>query len=143
LLCYLRDIHATRTVILFEVNPEIDKKYSKLVSDFTEASRCLEVSYIAAKGAVAGLEKKYHSGNDSVVDLRKASIESKLPSRVHSNVVPIRVNAGAADIHIFPDCIWAYSNGIFGSIRFDRLRAESARFEVEFLTTSSKRGFEA
>jgi hypothetical protein len=102
------------------------KKYSKLVSDFTEASRCSEVSYIAAEGQAVGLERKYHSGNDSVVDLQKANIRLKLPSRVHSNVVPICLKAGTVDVYIFPDCIWAYSNGIFGSIPFDRLRAESA-----------------
>jgi hypothetical protein len=134
-LCWLasmKDALRKTTVILYDLEPEVEAAYSKLHDAFDILRSCSRTWHIEARGEVR--DSKYHAGASWAVKRKQVSLTTGAPPFVKTNVQVPLVPVGKKVLAFMPDRLLVFESQAVGAINYSDLDlnvAESRFVEEE------------
>lgn len=121
-LCWLasmKDDLRKTTVVFYELEPEVEKRYEELHSAFEQLCSCARIWHIEARGEVR--DRKYHAGASSLIRRRHVAIRKGTPLQVKTNIEVPLVPVGRQTLAFLPDRLLVFEPGAVGAVRYDAL----------------------
>jgi hypothetical protein len=121
-LAWRRDVLAKSVVLGYELDPDVEKTFTRLHEAFKLVQQCGKVWHIGAKGRVR--DRKYHAGASSLVDRKPTIITNNAPPFLKTNISTIAVPVGRQTLYLFPDRILVYDTNGVGAVAYRDLNVE-------------------
>lgn len=121
-ICWLismKDELRKTTVILYELEPEIEAAYAKLHDAFEELQSCSRSWHIEARGEVHDV--KYHAGATGVVNRKQVTLTVGAPPFVKTNVMVPIVPVGKQLLAFMPDRLLVFESTGVGAVSYQSL----------------------
>lgn len=130
-LTYQRDLLAKTVVLFYNLEPEAEELYARLLEAAGQLAGCSRAWHIEAQGAVR--DRKYHAGASSLVRRKATSIRKTEPPYVKTNVETVAIGVGRQTLHFFPDRVLVYESHRVGAVGYGTLEidVEPSRFIEE------------
>jgi hypothetical protein len=129
----MKDALRKTTVILYDLDPEVERGYEHLHAAFSQLRSCARIWHIEARGEVR--DRKYHAGAGAVVKRKQVSLKNGLPPFVKTNVeVPI-VPVGRQTLAFMPDRLLVFDGNAVGAVKYADLTLDIA--ESQFVEEES------
>ena len=131
-LASLKDELRKTTVILYDLEPEVETAYGRLHNAFGVLRSCSRIWHIEARGEV--LDCKYHAGASEVVKRKQIKPITGAPPFVRTNVEVPLVPVGKQVLAFMPDRLLVFESAAVGAISYSALNlnlAESQFIEEE------------
>ncbi len=134
-ICWLlsmKDELRKTTVILYELEPEVETAYARLHDAFSMLRSCSRTWHIEARGEVQ--DRKYHAGASGIVKRKQFSLTTGAPPFVKTNVEVPLVPVGKQVLAFMPDRLLVFEPAAVGAISYSALDlniAESQFVEEE------------
>jgi hypothetical protein len=136
-LCWLasmKDELRKTTVILYDLEPEVETAYERLHEAFGALRSCSRSWHIEARGEVR--DRTYHAGASGVVKRKQVALTTGAPPFVKTNVEVPLVPVGNQVLAFMPDRLLVFESAAVGAISYSALDlsvAESQFVEEEAL----------
>lgn len=120
------------TVVLYDLEPEVETAYARLHEAFGLLRSCSRIWHIEARGEVR--DRKYHAGASAVVKRRRIHLSTGAPPFVRTNVAVPLVPVGKQVLAFMPDRLLVFESAAVGAISYsvlDLTIAESQFVEEE------------
>lgn len=124
-LCWLASIKdklRKTTVILYDLEPEVEAAYSKLHDALNALGSCSRSWHIEARGEV--LDRKYNAGASGVVKRKQISLTTGAPPFIKTNVDVPLVPVGKQLLAFMPDRLLVLEPKAVGAIDYSTLDIE-------------------
>jgi Protein of unknown function (DUF4236) len=117
-----RDTLKKTTVLLYDFDDEVLRSFANLDAAFSQASASQCVWHLKARAAV--LDRKYHAGASSVIDVENTRLSKSAPAGVKTNILPMETPLGQKTLYFFPDRVLVLDAVGFGALGYQGLRVE-------------------
>jgi hypothetical protein len=107
------------TVVLYDLEPEVETAYERLHEAFGVLRSFLRIWHIAARPEV--LERKYHAGASGVVKRQRVNVTNGSPPFVKANIEVPLVPVGRQVLAFMPDRLLVFNSAAVGAIRYTDL----------------------
>lgn len=125
----VRDELRKTTVVLYDLEPEVEAAYARLHDAFGALRACARTWHIEARGEVR--DRKYHAGAGGVVKRKQVHLTSSAPPFVKANVEVPLVPVGRQVLAFMPDRLLVFDSAAVGAIRYTDLALDVA--ESQFI----------
>lgn len=115
----IKDNLRKTTVLLFELEPEIETLYQRLHDVFDKIASCSKVWHVEAEGAVK--DKKRNAGATSVIKRTSISLGKGNPPFVKTNISVSFIPVGKKTMYFFPDKVLVFEKGGIGAVSYKNL----------------------
>lgn len=123
-LASMKDELRKTTVILYDLEPEIEAAYSRLHDAFGVLRSCSRTWHIEARGEVR--DRKYHAGASGVVKRKQVALTTGAPLFVKANIEVPLVPVGKQVLAFMPDRLLVFDSAAVGAISYSDLALEVA-----------------
>lgn len=131
-LASMKDALRKTTVILYDLEPEVERAYEQLHGAFDQLRSCGRTWHIEARGEVR--DRKYHAGAGAVVKRKQVTVRNGAPPFVKTNIeIPV-VPGGKQVLAFMPDRLLVFDSAAVGGISYAGLAlavAESQFVDAE------------
>ena len=107
------------TVLLYELDSDVEQRYQKLHDAFQSLGSCGGCWNISARGDVR--DPKYHAGASSVIKRSKVRVSTGNPPFVKSNLTAPSVPVGRRTLYFFPDKVLVFEPNSVGAVSYKHL----------------------
>lgn len=118
-LVSMKDELRKTTVILYDLEPEVEAIYGSLHDAFGVLRSCSRTWHIEARGEVR--DRKYHAGASGVVKRKPVSLTSGTPPFVKTNVEVPLVPVGKQLLAFMPDRLLVFEPAAVGAVSYSAL----------------------
>ncbi|GIV55354.1 MAG: membrane protein [Candidatus Kapaibacterium sp.] len=132
-LASMKDELRKTTVILYDLEPEVESAYERLHDAFGSLRSCSRIWHIEARGEVR--DRKYHAGASGVVKRKQISLTTGGPPFVKTNVEVPLVPVGKQVLAFMPDRLLVFEPAAVGAISYSALNLSVA--EIQFIEEES------
>lgn len=115
-LVSLKDALRKTTVIMYDLEPEVETAYAKLHDAFTELESCARTWHVQARAQVRNA--KYHAGAGSVLERTAISLSTGAPPFVKCNVEVPLIPAGKQTLAFMPDRLLVFEPASVGAVDY-------------------------
>lgn len=122
LFTYYKDLLAKTTVILYDFEPETQRRIEDLHAAFAHMRSCRAVWHLEAQGRVH--DSKYHAGANSLVQRKKISLDITNPPFVKTNVRTPFIPVGKQTLYFFPDRVLIFEPNGVGAVSYENLEID-------------------
>jgi hypothetical protein len=123
-LASMRDELRKTTVILYDLELDVEAAYARLHDVFGVLRSCSRTWHIEARGEVR--DRKYHAGAGGVVKRKQVTLTSGAPPFVKANIEVPLVPVGRQVLAFMPDQLLVFDVAAVGAIRYSDLALEFA-----------------
>jgi hypothetical protein len=123
-LASMKDELRKTTVVLYDMEPEVEAAYARLHEAFGVLRSCARSWHIEARGEVH--DRKYHAGAGGVVKRRQVGLTTGAPPLVKTNVEVPLVPAGKQVLAFMPDRLLVFDSAAVGAVRYSDLALDVA-----------------
>lgn len=128
-LASMRDALRKTTVILYDLEPDVEAAYERLHDAFGVIRSCSRTWHIEARGEVR--DRKYHAGAGGVVKRKQVTLTIGAPPFVKANIEVPLVPVGRQVLAFLPDRLLVFDSAAVGAIRYADLALDVA--ESQFI----------
>lgn len=130
-LASMKDELRKTTVILYDLEPEVETAYGRLDDAFGVLRSCSRIWHIEARGEVR--DRKYHAGASGVVKRKQVSLTTGAPPFVKTNVEVPLVPVGKQVLAFMPDRLLVFESAAVGAISYSdlNLNVDESQFVEE------------
>jgi len=115
-LASMKDALRKTTVILYDLEPDVERAYEQLHDAFGQLRSCSRTWHIEARGDVR--DRKYHAGAGAVVKRKQVSLKNGEPPFVKTNVQVPLVPVGKQLLAFMPDRLLVFDSAAVGAISY-------------------------
>ncbi len=123
-LASMRDALRKTTVILYDLEPDVEAAYARLHDAFGVLRSCSRTWHIEARGEVR--DRKYHAGAGGVVKRKQVTLTNGAPPLVKANIEVPLVPVGRQVLAFMPDRLLVFDSAAVGAIRYSDLALDVA-----------------
>lgn len=123
-LASVQDDLRTTTVVLYDLEPEVETAYERLHDAFGVLRSCARVWHIEARGEIH--DRKFHAGATGVVKRRQLGLTTGAPPFVKTNVQVPLVPVGKQVLAFMPDRLLVFDSDAVGAVRYSDLALDVA-----------------
>ncbi len=121
------DSYRRVSVLFFELDSEIEEKYSRVAEAFDAMMASKGKWHIEAGGAVQNLTTwKRNAGASHIVKKKPTEVSYRVPAVIKSNVTPPSLEIGRQRIYFFPDGVLIEDSKRFGAASYKSLNMNCA-----------------
>ncbi|HWP02041.1 MAG TPA: hypothetical protein VNL96_01150, partial [Gemmatimonadaceae bacterium] len=120
----MKDELRKTTVILYDLEPEVETAYAKLHDAFGVLSSCSRTWHIEARGEVR--DPKYHAGASAVVKRKQVRVTTGAPPLVKTNVKVPLLPVGRQVLAFMPDRLLVFESDAVGAVSYSTLHLDVA-----------------
>ena len=102
LICFLIDKNRRKTLIVYDIDEEVESNIQIFYDAFAELSKCSMIWHVSEQ-ADAHNVKKYHAGASCIVKITPIKINYGVPSFIKTNVCVPNFSVGKQMLYFFPD----------------------------------------
>ncbi len=126
IVCNYFDEYKRTAVIMYDLESEYSKLYTKFTEAFDEIIQSQKKWHIEASGAVKSLNDwKRNAGASNVIRRKETPINYHSPKVIKSNVTPPSIGVGTQVIYFFPDVMLMFDGKKVGAISYKELNIET------------------
>lgn len=127
-VAHQHDALAKTAVLLYEMDPDIERFYGELHRSAEELAACARMWHVEAQGNVH--DRKYHAGASSLMRRSPTSIRKAEPPYLKANISTVAMGVGRQVLHFLPDRVLVYDKNGIGAVGYRNLQAtvEVTRF---------------
>lgn len=118
-LIFMKDELRKTTVILYDLEPEVETAYARLHDAFGVLRSCSRTWHIEARGDVR--DRKYHAGASGVVKRKQVTLSTGAPPFVKANIEVPLVPVGRQVLAFMPDRLLVFDSAAVGAISYSDL----------------------
>lgn len=123
-LASLKDELRKTTVVLYDLEPEVEATYARLHDAFGVLRSCSRTWHIEARGEVR--DRKYHAGASGVVKRHLVTLTAGAPPLVKTNIEVPLVPVGRQVLAFMPDRLLVFDSAAVGAISYSDLSLDVA-----------------
>lgn len=124
----MRDELRKTTVILYDLEPDVEAAYARLHDAFGVLRLCSRTWHIEARGEVQ--DRKYHAGAGGVVKRKQVTLTSGAPPFVKANIEVPLVPVGSQVLAFMPDRLLVFDSAAVGAISYSDLALDVAESQI-------------
>lgn len=128
------DTYQRRSVLFYELEPDAQANYERLIQAFDAAKACGGKWHVAAGGQVRDLTTwKRNAGASHIVSRKPTALDYALPTILACNITPPSVGVGAQTLYLLPDVVLVVHGKKFGAVGYAdlELRWQDSNFIEE------------
>ncbi|NET71395.1 MAG: DUF4236 domain-containing protein [Sphaerospermopsis sp. SIO1G2] len=110
-------------VLLYELEPDAEQRYEKLIEAMDCMASCNKLWHIESEGQV--YDRKYHGGASGIIDRKPTVIGKTAPQFLKTNIVVPVLGVGKQTMHFFPDRVLIYETGKVGAVSYQNLDVQT------------------
>ncbi|MCB9853417.1 MAG: DUF4236 domain-containing protein [Phycisphaerales bacterium] len=131
LYTFVKDNIRKTTVLLFDLETDIQHAYQNLHGAFERLSNCIGKWHIEAQGAV--IDKKRNAGATSIIRRTPIAIGIGCPPKLRTNVTAPVIPVGRQSLYFFPDRVLVFESNRVGAMSYKNMivSVEATRFIEE------------
>jgi hypothetical protein len=128
---FRRDVQRKLTILHYDLNPASMEAFGRLMDAGNRLHQCQRIWHL--KGQARVLDRKYHAGASATVSRAAASVGTRLPPYMASNIDPVAIVLTKLTLYFFPDRVLVYQGNHVGAISYGSLEchATDTRFIEE------------
>ena len=129
LICFLIDRNRKKTIIVYDIDEEIEKNIQMFYDAFIELAKCSMVWHVSEQ-ADSRKVKKYHAGASCIVKITPIKIKYGAPSFIKTNVCVPNLSVGKQMLYFFPDKLFICEKNSVAVMGYETLviNAENQQF---------------
>jgi hypothetical protein len=120
----MKDALRKTTVILYELEPDVERAYEGLHDAFQQVRSCARTWHIEAKGEVR--DRKYHAGAGAVVKRKQTPLAKGAPPFVKTNIEVPLAPVGRQTLAFMPDRLLVFDTNAVGAVSYLALTLDVA-----------------
>jgi hypothetical protein len=116
------DSYRRTTVLFYDLAPEAEAAYGKMIDSFDAMASCVGKWHVEAGGAVLDLTTwKRNAGASHIVRKKPTQLSYKLPPAVTANITPPALHVGKQIIYFLPDVALVVDGKLAGAVGYGDL----------------------
>jgi Protein of unknown function (DUF4236) len=116
---FRRDVQRKLTILRYDLNPASMDAFGRLMDAGSRMHECHRIWHL--KGQARVLDRKYHAGASTTVSRAAASVGTRLPPYMASNIDPVAVEFTKLTLYFFPDRVLVYQGSQVGAVSYGAL----------------------
>ncbi len=121
-LAYQRDLLRKTTVIMYDMTPEAQADYERLVTAVRQLGAADSLWHVPTTAEVR--DSKYHAGAQAVITRSPTQVGVAAPSFVRCNIDVPSLGVGRQRLFFFPERVLVFDSGQVGAIPYQGLQIE-------------------